>query len=74
LIFQGEFETPYDERMMAALPVQSHRARVQMVQPKNAGRDTSFVLHLAGTGDHGFSRRLKIGLPLVEKVGHPFSL
>eukprot|EP00873_Tetraselmis_striata_P013338 jgi/Tetstr1/433602/TSEL_022867.t1 len=64
---EGIFETPYEERMMAALPIESHVARVQLVQPTNAGSDTAFVLHLAGTGDHNFRRRLNIGLPLVQQ-------
>jgi hypothetical protein len=26
------------------------------------------VLHLAATGDHGFSRRLRLGAPLLQQV------
>mmetsp|Transcript_25198 Transcript_25198/g.70464 ORF Transcript_25198/g.70464 Transcript_25198/m.70464 type:complete len:399 (-) Transcript_25198:148-1344(-) len=64
---QGQFLTPHVDRMMAALPPESHMARVQLLQPKNTGPDTSLVLHLAGTGDHGFHRRLRIGSPLLSQ-------
>uniref|UniRef100_A0A061RN67 Alpha beta-protein n=1 Tax=Tetraselmis sp. GSL018 TaxID=582737 RepID=A0A061RN67_9CHLO len=64
---QGVFETPHEGRLMAVLPRESRVGTVQLLRPKAAGADTAFVLHLAGTGDHGFARRMRIGLPLLEK-------
>lgn len=31
------------------------------------------MVHLAGTGDHGFERRLRLAGPLLEKVSHHHS-
>jgi hypothetical protein len=71
-------------RIYDALPLESRTGRVQMLMPAaglgatqlQAGSEPLFskrhtpaaVLHLAATGDHGFSRRLRLGAPLLQQV------
>ena len=43
-------------------------ARVKLVMPQGPPSDTDLVVHLAGTGDHGFERRLHLGFPLIKQV------
>lgn len=61
--------TPCFGRLYDALPEESRVARVRLLLPKQASsQDTDCVLHLAGTGDHGFSRRTHLAFPLIAKV------
>ncbi len=39
------------------------------VLPRRPAHQTACMVHLAATGDHGFARRVHLGLPLVEQVG-----
>jgi hypothetical protein len=71
-------------RIYDALPMESRTGRVQLLMPAaglgatqlQAGSEPLFskhhtpaaVLHLAATGDHGFSRRLRLGAPLLQQV------
>jgi len=41
---------------------------VKLVVPQGHPSDTDLVIHLAGTGDHGFERRLHLGFPLIKQV------
>ena len=41
---------------------------IQLLTPKDASQGNPCVVHLAGTGDHGFERRMRLGGPLLEKV------
>ncbi|KAL8096729.1 hypothetical protein AgCh_037634 [Apium graveolens] len=50
---QGVFRTPCDDQLLSALPPESQKM--------------ACVVHLAGTGDHTFERRLRIGGPLLKK-------
>ena len=43
-------------------------ARVKLVMPQGPRSGTDLVVHLAGTGDHGFERRLHLGFPLIKQV------
>jgi hypothetical protein len=63
------YRTPCHGRLYDALPEESRTARVRLLQPKG-GSDGSrdCVVHLAGTGDHGFERRMNLGFPLIAKV------
>ena len=63
--------TPCFGRLYDALPEESRTARVKLVVPQGASADTDLVVHLAGTGDHGFERRLHLGFPLVKQVCPP---
>lgn len=60
--------TPCFGRLYDALPEESRIARVKLVAPQAAAPDTDLVVHLAGTGDHGFKRRLHLGFPLIKQV------
>ena len=60
--------TPCFGRLYDALPEESRTARVKLVVPQGASADTDLVVHLAGTGDHGFERRLHLGFPLIKQV------
>ncbi len=60
--------TPCFGRLYDALPEESRIARVKLVAPHAATPETDLVVHLAGTGDHGFERRLHLGLPLIKQV------
>ena len=60
--------TPCFGRLYDALPEESRVARVKLVAPQAATPDTDLVVHLAGTGDHGFERRLHLGFPLIKQV------
>eukprot|EP00882_Tetradesmus_deserticola_P008693 GHRQ01009166.1.p1 GENE.GHRQ01009166.1~~GHRQ01009166.1.p1 ORF type:complete len:197 (+),score=70.66 GHRQ01009166.1:387-977(+) len=84
-LFEGRFRTPCVARIYDALPPESRTGRVQLLMPAagwgatqlQAGSAPLFssrhtpaaVLHLAATGDHGFSRRLRLGAPLLQQVG-----
>ncbi|KAI5067859.1 hypothetical protein GOP47_0016204 [Adiantum capillus-veneris] len=64
---EGAFFTPCDEQLRNALPLESYIARVALLTPRNTHpANTSCIIHLAGTGDHGFQRRLKLGAPLLK--------
>ncbi len=60
--------TPCFGRLYDALPEESRVARVKLVVPQGHPSDTDLVIHLAGTGDHGFERRLHLGFPLIKQV------
>ena len=59
--------TPCFGRIYDALPEESRTARVQLLRPKQADA-ADCVVHLAGTGDHHFERRMQLGSPLLRKV------
>ncbi|XP_038906354.1 protein ABHD18 [Benincasa hispida] len=64
---EGFFRTPCDGQLLAALPPESHNARVAFLMPKSVPtHKISCVVHLAGTGDHTFERRLRLGGPLLK--------
>ncbi|XP_024370948.1 uncharacterized protein [Physcomitrium patens] len=65
---EGIFTTPCEDMLKQVLPIESQTARVRLLSPRHVPiHETSFVVHLAGTGDHGFDRRLRLGGPLLEK-------
>lgn len=65
---EGIFATPCEEMLKQVLPLESLTARVRLLSPRKVpSHHTSCVVHLAGTGDHGFDRRLRLGAPLLEK-------
>lgn len=66
-VLEGSFRTPCQGRVFDALPEQSRTTLVQLLTPKRVNEDTSCVLHLAGTGDHGFARRMRMGQPLLAQ-------
>uniref|UniRef100_A0A383VY68 Uncharacterized protein n=1 Tax=Tetradesmus obliquus TaxID=3088 RepID=A0A383VY68_TETOB len=82
-LYEGSYRTPCVNRIYDALPAESRRGRVQLlmpaaglgatqlqrgIQPLFSGRHTpAAVLHLAATGDHGFSRRLRLAAPLLQQ-------
>ncbi|XP_027175394.1 protein ABHD18-like [Coffea eugenioides] len=65
---EGVFKTPCDEELLSALPTESHHGRVAFLAPKFVSpHRMSCVVHLAGTGDHTFERRLRLGGPLLKE-------
>lgn len=65
---EGVFRTPCDEQIINALPPESHIARVAFLAPKYVPpHKMACVVHLAGTGDHSFERRLRLGGPLLKE-------
>ncbi|KAF6158670.1 hypothetical protein GIB67_040184 [Kingdonia uniflora] len=65
---EGVFRTPCDEQLLEALPPESHNARVAFLAPKFVSpHKMACVVHLAGTGDHTFERRLRLGGPLLKE-------
>ncbi len=60
--------TPCFGRLYDALPEESRIARVKLLMPQGPHSKTDLVVHLAGTGDHGFDRRLHLGFPLIKQV------
>ncbi|PHU22567.1 hypothetical protein BC332_07674 [Capsicum chinense] len=65
---EGVFRTPCDEQLLSALPPESHIARVAFLAPKSTPpHKMACVVHLAGTGDHTFERRLRLGGPLLKE-------
>eukprot|EP00249_Psilotum_nudum_P004626 c18128_g1_i1 orf=344-1414(-) len=64
---EGIFSTPCDQQLRDALPMECHTARVALLTPRyNPLHENACVVHLAGTGDHGFERRLRLGGPLLK--------
>ncbi|XP_043691866.1 protein ABHD18 [Telopea speciosissima] len=65
---EGVFRTPCDEQLISALPPESYTARVAYLTPKLIHpHKMACVVHLAGTGDHSFERRLRLGAPLLKE-------
>ncbi|KAK1259726.1 hypothetical protein QJS04_geneDACA010361 [Acorus gramineus] len=65
---EGIFKTPCDELLIHALPPESHTARVAFLAPRFVPpHKMACVVHLAGTGDHTFERRLRLGGPLLKE-------
>ncbi|XP_058073518.1 uncharacterized protein LOC131222466 [Magnolia sinica] len=65
---EGVFRTPCDEKLIDALPPESYNARVAFLMPKSVPpQKMACVVHLAGTGDHTFERRLRLGGPLLKE-------
>lgn len=63
---EATFPSPVPPSLAAALPPVARLARARLLAP--ADRTTGLgaaVVHLAGTGDHGFARRLALGAPLL---------
>jgi len=61
---QGEFLSPYREM---PLPRESEQAFFELVMPRKATPATPVCIHLAATGDEGFSRRRQFfALPLLK--------
>lgn len=66
-VLEGKFESPVSCSVFEALPTESHRSRVRLLLPIDSLHDQlSCVLHLAGTGDHGFTRRMNLGFELLR--------
>ncbi|XVE96057.1 hypothetical protein REPUB_Repub02eG0188600 [Reevesia pubescens] len=62
------FKTLCDEQLLSALPPECHNARVAFLVPKSVPpQKLACVVHLAGTGDHTFERRLRLGGPLLKQ-------
>ncbi|KAF9597328.1 hypothetical protein IFM89_017231 [Coptis chinensis] len=65
---EGVFTTPCTEQLLHALPPECHNARVAFLTPKSfSPQNMACVVHLAGTGDHTFERRLRLGGPLLKQ-------
>jgi len=51
------------------IPWLCRTASAMWILPKRPAHQTACMVHLAATGDHGYARRMHLGLPLVEQVG-----
>jgi len=61
---QGEFLSPYN---LLPLPQESKKAFFELALPRDASANTPICLHLAATGDEGFSRRRELfAIPLLK--------
>lgn len=69
-ILNTSFESPAPVPLYEALPTLSRTAYAQLVLPPTGfptAHNMPCVLHLPGTGDHGFARRRELAIPLVHK-------
>ena len=74
---EASFETPALRSSVArALPAASSLARARLLTPvidpsssSSSSSSPALYVHLAGTGDHGFDRRLRLGAPLLVPPG-----
>eukprot|EP00887_Chlorella_sp_A99_P005866 scaffold1.g5866.t1 len=66
-IYRGSFQTPCTGRVYDALPLESRFAHAMWLVPERPAEGAPCVIHLAATGDHGFIRRMHLGLPLVPQ-------
>jgi len=69
ILWEGEFQTPVQD---GSLPTASLTARCQLITPRGhsspqTGGSAPVWIHLAGTGDQGFSMRQMLGLPLARE-------
>lgn len=67
-LLQGTFRTPCGDLVRKVLPPESHVGRIALVMPqgRHLGDNIPCVLHLSGTGDHRFGRRLRLSAPLAD--------
>lgn len=70
-IFHGTFKTPCTGTAYDGLPVESRTVHVRWVRPNRKGANGNpTVVHLAATGDHGFTRRETLfAVPLAREHG-----
>lgn len=67
-VFKATFPTPCFGKIFDALPEESRAASALWIRPRLPAGEAACMVHLAATGDHGFTRRAHLGLPLVEQV------
>ncbi|GMH45352.1 hypothetical protein BSKO_13309 [Bryopsis sp. KO-2023] len=65
-ILEGKFDSPCSSAVFGMLPQESRVGRVRLLAPEKPTETMACVLHLPGTGDHGFRRRLRLGYPLLK--------
>ena len=71
-MYEGSFKTPCVGSAYDALPEASRQAHVKWVVPESSSSSSPppTMVHLAATGDHGFSRREAIlAVPLAKSHG-----
>lgn len=66
-VYKASFRTPCHGRVYDALPVESRTAHAMLIAPDRPAEGAPCVIHLAATGDHGYTRRTHLGLPLVQQ-------
>ncbi|PRW32523.1 alpha beta- isoform C [Chlorella sorokiniana] len=66
-VFKASFRTPCQGRVYDALPPESRTAHAMLILPDKPAEGAPCVVHLAATGDHGYTRRTHLGLPLVQQ-------
>ncbi|KAI7836520.1 hypothetical protein COHA_009621 [Chlorella ohadii] len=66
-VFKASFRTPCQGRVYDALPPESRTAHAMLIMPDKPAEGAPCVVHLAATGDHGYTRRTHLGLPLVQQ-------
>eukprot|EP00124_Ichthyophonus_hoferi_P001178 Ihof_evm4s56 gene=Ihof_evmTU4s56 len=64
-LLQGVFDTPCCGPIRDMMPSESRLARAQLLRPLYHNTP-DLVIHLAGTGDHGFVRRMRLGYGLLK--------
>eukprot|EP00963_Diacronema_lutheri_P005959 scaffold492_cov341-Pavlova_lutheri.AAC.21 len=67
-LMHGRFHTPCGDPIRQVLPPESHVGKMALVLPRNkqVGDKIPCVLHLSGTGDQRFGRRLRLSAPLAD--------
>jgi hypothetical protein len=66
-VFRAAFPTLATGPAYDALPPESRTAHVLWIAPHNPAPGAPNVVHLAATGDHGFTRREHLGVPLTAQ-------
>ena len=66
--YKCSFPTPCAGRVWDALPPPSRTAHAVLILPDRPAEGAPAVVHLAATGDHGYQRRMHLGVPLVQQV------
>ncbi|KAK9840251.1 hypothetical protein WJX74_006137 [Apatococcus lobatus] len=66
-LLEASFRTPCNGRLYDALPEPSRTARIHFLRPVREADWKGCVVHLAGTGDHTFHRRIRLGYPLLPQ-------
>lgn len=66
-VLRASFPTLARASAYDAMPPESRTAHVLWIAPHNPAPGSPTVVHLAATGDHGFTRREHLAIPLVAR-------
>ena len=66
-VLRASFPTLARGPAFDAMPVESRTAHALWIAPNHPPPDSPTVIHLAATGDHGFTRREHLSIPLIAR-------